>query len=203
MFFYCDGPEVEHQNITNKAECLRYPENRWRNQRYNFDNLGQALMSLFVLASKDGWVDIMYNGLDAVGVDKQPQQNYNEWRILYFILFLLLVGFFILNMFVGVVVENFHRCRIEQEKEEKAVRAIKKAKNEAKRWKKAQEIPYWLDYPPVRLNIHNFVTSKYFDLLISAVIGLNVITMSMEFYMMPDVSSKLTSCTFVSFVSVS
>ena len=59
------------QNITTKAECLRYPENRWRNQRYNFDNLGQALMSLFVLASKDGWVDIMYNGLDAVGVDQQ------------------------------------------------------------------------------------------------------------------------------------
>ena len=28
-------------------------------------------MSLFVLASKDGWVDIMYDGLDAVGVDKQ------------------------------------------------------------------------------------------------------------------------------------
>ena len=33
------------------------------------------------------------------------------------------------------------------------------------------------------------VTSKYFDLAISAVIGLNVITMAMEFYMMPDVSS--------------
>ena len=28
-------------------------------------------MSLFVLASKDGWVDIMYYGLDAVGVDQQ------------------------------------------------------------------------------------------------------------------------------------
>lgn len=37
-------------------------------------------------------------------------------------------------MFVGVVVENFHRCRIEQEREERAVRAIKNArKNEAKR----------------------------------------------------------------------
>ena len=70
-----------------------------------------------------------------MGIDKQPQQNYNEWRILYFILFLLLVGFFILNMFVGVVVENFHRCRIEQEREERAVRAIKKVKNEAKRRK--------------------------------------------------------------------
>lgn len=28
-------------------------------------------MSLFVLASKDGWVNIMYNGLDAVAVDQQ------------------------------------------------------------------------------------------------------------------------------------
>ena len=64
----------------------------------------------------------------------QPRQNHNEWRILYFISFLLLVGFFLLNMFVGVVVENFHRCRIEQEREERAVRAIKNArKNEEKR----------------------------------------------------------------------
>ena len=45
--------------------------NRWVNHKYNFDNLGQALMSLFVLSSKDGWVSIMYQGLDAVGIDQQ------------------------------------------------------------------------------------------------------------------------------------
>lgn len=28
-------------------------------------------MSLFVLSSKDGWVNIMYDGLDAVGIDQQ------------------------------------------------------------------------------------------------------------------------------------
>lgn len=33
--------------------------------------LFQALMALFVLASKDGWVDIMYNGIDAVDIDQQ------------------------------------------------------------------------------------------------------------------------------------
>ena len=71
VFYYCDGPDVVKQNITNKWECLKYPQNRWINQKYNFDNLGQALMSLFVLSSKDGWVDIMYHGLDAVGVDQQ------------------------------------------------------------------------------------------------------------------------------------
>jgi len=35
----------------------------------------QALMSLFVLASKDGWVNIMYSGLDAVGVDLQVRRS--------------------------------------------------------------------------------------------------------------------------------
>ena len=44
-----------------------------------------------------------------------------------------------------------------------------------------------MDYSPARLVIHKMVTSKYFDLAISAVIGLNVITMAMEFYMMPEV----------------
>ena len=50
------------------------------------------------------------------------------------------------------------------------------------------ERPYYMDYSPARLVIHKMVTSKYFDLAISAVIGLNVITMAMEFYMMPEVN---------------
>lgn len=64
----------------------------------------------------------------------QPKTNYNEWCLLYFISFLLLVGFFVLNMFVGVVVENFHKCRENQEMEEKARRqAIQMKKLERKR----------------------------------------------------------------------
>ena len=85
-------------------------------------------MALFVLSSKDGWVNIMFSGIDAVGVDKQPIENHNEWMLLYFISFLLLVGFFVINMFVGVVIENFHKCREEQEREEKARRAAKRAR---------------------------------------------------------------------------
>lgn len=53
-------------------------------------------------------------------------ENYSEWRLLYFISFLLLVGFFVLNMFVGVVVENFHKCRQDQEKEERERRTAKR-----------------------------------------------------------------------------
>ncbi|XP_055938809.1 voltage-dependent T-type calcium channel subunit alpha-1G-like isoform X1 [Argiope bruennichi] len=181
--YYCEGPTAS--KVRNKFECLQDPRNVWQNRKYNFDNLGKALMSLFVLSSKDGWVNIMYTGLDAVGVDQQPIENYNEWRLLYFISFLLLVAFFVLNMFVGVVVENFHRCREQQEREEKARRAAKRAKKMDKKRRKMREPPYYINYSKPRLFIHNIITSKYFDLVIAAVIGLNVVTMAMEFYMMP------------------
>ena len=52
------------------------------------------------------------------------------------------------------------------------------------------EPPYYINYSPTRATVHSVVTSKYFDLAISAVIGLNVITMAMEFYMMPNVNIK-------------
>ncbi|MEQ2247799.1 Voltage-dependent T-type calcium channel subunit alpha-1G, partial [Ilyodon furcidens] len=129
-FFICQGEDVK--NITNKSDCLQ-ANYKWVRHKYNFDNLGQALMSLFVLASKDGWVDIMYDGLDAVGVDQQPKMNYNPWMLLYFISFLLIVAFFVLNMFVGVVVENFHKCRRHQEAEEAKRREEKRLKRMEKK----------------------------------------------------------------------
>ncbi|XP_076162993.1 ca[2+]-channel protein alpha[[1]] subunit T isoform X2 [Ptiloglossa arizonensis] len=182
-FYYCDGPDIK--SVHNKTDCLADKRNVWLNRKYNFDDLGKALMSLFVLSSRDGWVNIMYTGLDAVGVDQQPIENYSEWRLLYFIAFILLVGFFVLNMFVGVVVENFHRCREEQEKEERVRRAAKRALQMEKKRRKMHEPPYYTNYSKSRLFVHNVVTSKYFDLAIAAVIGLNVVTMAMEFYMMP------------------
>lgn len=52
------------------------------------------------------------------------------------------------------------------------------------------EPPYYTNYAHSRLMIHNVVTSKYFDLAIAAVIGLNVVTMALEFYKMPKVCTQ-------------
>lgn len=70
-FYHCEAPPgVDLSNITTRADCDDHKYD-WVNWKYNFDDLGNALMSLFVLSSKDGWVMIMYQGMDAVGVDKQ------------------------------------------------------------------------------------------------------------------------------------
>ncbi|XP_076122841.1 voltage-dependent T-type calcium channel subunit alpha-1H [Alosa pseudoharengus] len=196
-FFQCEGPDI--RNITSRTECLQAgPPYRWIRKKYNFDNLGQALMSLFVLSCKDGWVNIMYDGLDAVAVGVQPIRNHNPWMLLYFISFLLIVSFFVLNMFVGVVVENFHKCRQDQEIEEAAQREAKKQRLMEKKRRKAQQRPYYEDYHPVRLYIHMLCTNHYLDLFITCIIGINVITMSMEHYEQPGYLNKaLAYCNYV------
>jgi hypothetical protein len=73
-FFYCEGENIK--GVRNKTDCLDRQGNVWINRKYNFDDLGKALMSLFVLSSRDGWVSIMYTGLDAVGVDQQVSRSY-------------------------------------------------------------------------------------------------------------------------------
>ncbi|KAM3597690.1 uncharacterized protein V6R79_008089 [Siganus canaliculatus] len=197
-FFYCFGPDVK--NITNKSDCLQ-ANYKWVHHKYNFDNLGQALMSLFVLASKDGWVNIMYHGLDAVGVDQQPITNNNPWMLLYFISFLLIVSFFVLNMFVGVVVENFHKCRQHQEVEEAKRREEKRQRRMEKKRRKAQKLPYYSSYGRIRLMIHTLCTNHYLDLIITFIICINVITMSLEHYNQPhslDLALKYCNYFFTS-----
>uniref|UniRef100_A0A8C4P1E8 Calcium channel, voltage-dependent, T type, alpha 1H subunit a n=1 Tax=Dicentrarchus labrax TaxID=13489 RepID=A0A8C4P1E8_DICLA len=201
-FYHCEG--LDTKNITNKSDCLQ-ASYRWIRRKYNFDNLIQALMSLFVLSCKDGWVNIMYDGLDAVGVDQQPVRNHNPWMLLYFISFLLIVSFFVLNMFVGVVVENFHKCRQDQEEEEARLREEKRLKMiEKKRRSKenggaeAKQRPYYADYSPLRLSIHTLCTSHYLDLFITFIICINVFTMSIEHYNQPQyLEEVLKYCNYV------
>ncbi|XP_078094500.1 voltage-dependent T-type calcium channel subunit alpha-1I-like [Mustelus asterias] len=194
-FYYCQGHDT--RNVTNRSDCL-LANYRWIHHKYNFDNLGQALMSLFVLASKDGWVNIMYHGLDAVSIDQQPVINHNPWMLLYFISFLLIVSFFVLNMFVGVVVENFHKCRQHQEAEEARRREEKRLQRLEKKRRKAQRLPYYAAYSPIRLFIHTMCTSHYLDLFITFTICINVVTMSLEHYNQPkSLEVSLKYCNYM------
>ncbi|XP_067231804.1 voltage-dependent T-type calcium channel subunit alpha-1H-like [Chanodichthys erythropterus] len=194
-FYHCEGADTK--NITNMVEC-KDKGYTWIRRKYNFDNLGQALMSLFVLSCKDGWVNIMYDGLDAVGVNQQPVRNHNPWMLLYFISFLLIISLFVLNLFVGVLVENFHKCCQDQEEEEARMREEKRQKLLEKKRRKAQQRPYYADYSPARLYIHTLCTNHYLDLFITGIICINVVTMSIEHFNQPlYLEEALKYCNYV------
>lgn len=66
--YYCSGAEVE---VRTKTECFDYGGS-WINSDYNFDNILSAMATLYVLASTEGWIGLMFKGVDSVGIDMQP-----------------------------------------------------------------------------------------------------------------------------------
>jgi len=63
------------------------------------------------MSTTEGWVNIMHKGVDATRIDKEPKLNNSRISALYFILFIIIGSFFILNLFVGVVISTFNLQR--------------------------------------------------------------------------------------------
>ncbi|XP_031138253.1 voltage-dependent T-type calcium channel subunit alpha-1H-like isoform X1 [Sander lucioperca] len=195
-FFYCVGQDT--RNITNKTECLS-ANYRWERKVY------KALQSLFVMYSKDGWVNIMYDGLDAVGVDEQPVTNYNEWMLVYFITFMIM-SFFLLDMFIGVMVETFHQCQ--QDKKKAALQALPQEAEvsqdqcEDMHVSESEQIPYYEHYSSTRRSIHTFCTSNFLELFMAAIIFLSVLMMAFQHYDQPPYVEKITDYSYYVFTVI-
>ena len=54
--------------IKNKVECL-LAGGEWSVNDSNFDNIIQAMRTLFILCTTEGWAGVMFLGIDAVGPD--------------------------------------------------------------------------------------------------------------------------------------
>ncbi|KAM4726218.1 voltage-dependent T-type calcium channel subunit alpha-1I-like [Anableps anableps] len=172
-FFYCHGENLTM--IVNKSDCLS-SNYEWELKEYNFDNLIEALISVFVMYSMDGWVNIMYDGLDAVGVDQQPIPNYNKWMLLYFISFILM-SFILLDMFIGVMVETFHKCQREQ-------KTAKKLKSNQPT--ELRQPMYFNHYSTIRLKVYSICTSPALEYFITTFVVINVLMMGAEHYQQPQ-----------------
>jgi len=61
------------------------------------------MMTLFVVASLEGWPDIMIATVDAVGIDKGPEKEANALYAIFYMVFILVGSFFLLNFFIGVL----------------------------------------------------------------------------------------------------
>jgi len=97
---------------------------RWRNAKMNFDNVWTGLLTLYEVAGQELWLDVMYAAMDTkpdysinahgnpdFPYGYQPQQEKN-WPASFFFVFFILVGVFIvMNLFVGAVVDKFNELK--------------------------------------------------------------------------------------------
>lgn len=61
------------------------------------------MLTLFNVASLEGWPDVMLTSLDAVDVDEGPAKEANVVNGMFFIVFILIGSFFLMNFFIGVL----------------------------------------------------------------------------------------------------
>ncbi len=61
------------------------------------------------MATTTGWAAIMFTSMSATDIDQELIEKSNPYWALFFILFIIVGSFFLLNLFVGVVISNFNR----------------------------------------------------------------------------------------------
>jgi len=96
--------------VTNEHDCLEQG-GKWGNRDRNFDNIVNALSVLYEIITTEGWLDVMYYGIDANGIEVQPKINNNPIFALYFVSFIILGNILILKLFVGIVIDKFNRLK--------------------------------------------------------------------------------------------
>ncbi|KAE9028177.1 hypothetical protein PF005_g2409 [Phytophthora fragariae] len=77
----------------------------------NFDNVIHGIQTFFEMTTTEGWVTIMLTSVDATDIDMQPIPNHREHWTFFFISFILVGTFFVMQLFVGVVIENFNNMK--------------------------------------------------------------------------------------------
>ncbi|XP_055695755.1 sodium channel protein para isoform X17 [Lutzomyia longipalpis] len=183
---------LSHEIIPDVNAC-KAENYTWENSRMNFDHVGKAYLCLFQVATFKGWIQIMNDAIDSREIGKQPIRETNIYMYLYFVFFIIFGSFFTLNLFIGVIIDNFNEQKKKAggslemfmtEDQKKYYNAMKKMGS--KKPLKAIPRPRWRP----QAIVFEIVTDKKFDMFIMLFIGLNMLTMTMDHYQQTETFSK-------------
>uniref|UniRef100_A0A8C0YRY1 Sodium channel protein n=1 Tax=Cyprinus carpio carpio TaxID=630221 RepID=A0A8C0YRY1_CYPCA len=168
--------------VNNKSDCQSMNDTQfyWTKVKVNFDNVGLGYLSLLQVATFKGWMEVMYAAVDSRG--EQPVKEINLYMYLYFVIFIIFGSFFTLNLFIGVIIDNFNQQKrmiggqdiFMTEEQKKYYNAMKKLGSK----KPQKPIPR-----PVNILqgfFFDLVSKQAFDITIMMLIILNMITMMVE-----------------------
>ncbi|XP_066469578.1 sodium channel protein type 8 subunit alpha isoform X6 [Tiliqua scincoides] len=190
-YHYCfnetSETRFEIEEVNNKTDCERImdpngTEIRWKNVKINFDNVGAGYLALLQIATFKGWMDIMYAAVDSRKQEEQPKYEDNIYMYIYFVIFIIFGSFFTLNLFIGVIIDNFNQQKKKfggqdifmTEEQKKYYNAMKKLGSK----KPQKPIPRPLN--KIQGAVFDFVTQQAFDIVIMLLICLNMVTMMVE-----------------------
>ncbi|XP_034562883.1 sodium channel protein type 2 subunit alpha-like [Notolabrus celidotus] len=171
--------------INNKSDCEALNDTSqyyWTKVKVNFDNVGAGYLALLQVATFKGWMEIMYAAVDSRSVEEQPIKEINLYMYLYFVIFIIFGSFFTLNLFIGVIIDNFNQQKRKlggqdifmTEEQKKYYNAMKKLGS-----KKPQK-PIPRPTNSLQGFFFDLVGKQAFDIIIMVLILFNMITMMVE-----------------------
>uniref|UniRef100_A0A3Q1AI84 Sodium channel protein n=1 Tax=Amphiprion ocellaris TaxID=80972 RepID=A0A3Q1AI84_AMPOC len=188
-FYRCINTTTEElfllTEVNNHSDCMAIKEAtqeaRWVNVKVNYDNVGSGYLSLLQVATFKGWMYIMYAAVDSREVGEQPSYEINLYMYMYFVIFIIFGSFFTLNLFIGVIIDNFNQQKKKinkdifmTEEQKKYYDAMKKLGSK----KPQKPIPRPTNL--IQGMVFDFISQQFFDIFIMVLICLNMVTMMVE-----------------------
>ncbi|XP_060766229.1 calcium channel, voltage-dependent, L type, alpha 1D subunit, a [Neoarius graeffei] len=169
FIMYKDG-DMNHPTIQKR---------QWYNSDFNFDNVLMAMMALFTVSTFEGWPALLYKAIDSNKENFGPIYNYRVEISIFFIIYIIIIAFFMMNIFVGFVIVTF------QEQGEKEYQNCELDKNQRQCVEyalKAQPLRRYIPKNPYQYKFWYVVNSTAFEYIMFVLIMLNTICLAVQHY---------------------
>uniref|UniRef100_A0A7P0TBJ5 Voltage-dependent L-type calcium channel subunit alpha n=1 Tax=Homo sapiens TaxID=9606 RepID=A0A7P0TBJ5_HUMAN len=188
-YVYKDGDPMQIE--------LRHRE--WVHSDFHFDNVLSAMMSLFTVSTFEGWPQLLYKAIDSNAEDVGPIYNNRVEMAIFFIIYIILIAFFMMNIFVGFVIVTFQE---QGETEYKNCELDKNQRQCVQYALKARPLRCYIPKNPYQYQVWYIVTSSYFEYLMFALIMLNTICLGMQHYNQSEQMNHISDILNVAFTII-
>ncbi|XP_014798715.1 PREDICTED: voltage-dependent L-type calcium channel subunit alpha-1D isoform X2 [Calidris pugnax] len=154
-------------------------ERVWQNSDFNFDNVLSAMMALFTVSTFEGWPALLYKAIDSNGENVGPVYNYRVEISIFFIIYIIIIAFFMMNIFVGFVIVTFQE---QGEQEYKNCELDKNQRQCVEYALKARPLRRYIPKNPYQYKFWYVVNSTGFEYIMFVLIMLNTLCLAMQHY---------------------
>ncbi|XP_061901109.1 dihydropyridine-sensitive L-type skeletal muscle calcium channel subunit alpha-1-like [Entelurus aequoreus] len=171
----CNGWYIKYQE--GALHDMEIRKREWTNSELNFDNIFNGMLALFTISTFEGWPKLLYKAIDSNVEDKGPLYNNRVAISIFFIIYLILIAFFMMNIFVGFVIVTFQE---QGEQEYKDCELDKNQRQCVQYALKARPLRCYIPKNPYQYQVWYIVTSCYFEYLMFLLIMLNTMCLGMQ-----------------------
>ncbi|XP_056591027.1 calcium channel, voltage-dependent, L type, alpha 1D subunit, a isoform X9 [Triplophysa dalaica] len=187
--FYRCNDETKSTSDACKGTYILYKEGdvnqptiqkrHWHNSDFNFDNVLMAMMALFTVSTFEGWPSLLYKAIDSNRENLGPIYNYRVEISIFFIIYIIIIAFFMMNIFVGFVIVTFQE---QGEKEYKNCELDKNQRQCVEYALKARPLRRYIPKNPYQYKFWYVVNSTGFEYIMFVLILLNTICLAVQHY---------------------